>query len=139
MAKNVGNNISPTLMSQGPSHPPDNPISTSSFNSSVASTANVEERLGANLPPYFLASDTDQMMGLRQSSSMNTEGSERLPEVPLNSTRSASNLYNEMLAQSTAAASYGGDFNGVVMRHVVPADNSCLFTSVAFCLAGIDC
>lgn len=43
---------------------------------------------------------------------------------------------DEKLAQSLAAAEEGDEFNGILMKKVVPADNSCLFTSIGYVLNG---
>ncbi|XP_022208576.1 ubiquitin thioesterase OTU1-like [Drosophila obscura] len=45
-------------------------------------------------------------------------------------------LDNEMPDQEESSGSTSGSFNGIVLKKEVPADNSCLFTSIRFVLNG---
>ncbi|KAH8402888.1 hypothetical protein KR222_009143 [Zaprionus bogoriensis] len=67
------------------------------------------------------------------------EDAQHLRQVTSSSNADVSNTDNASLSVSVSAppeAGPNGDFNGILLKKVVPADNSCLFTSVRFVLNG---
>jgi ubiquitin thioesterase OTU1 len=109
-----------------------NPISTASVNSATSSASNVPE-IQSTLPPYFMPSLPGGTF--QDISAMPESGG--VSEVPLASRRSNSNIYNSLMTEDVAPF-VDTTSHGILMRHVVPADNSCLFTSVAFCLSEVE-
>ncbi|CAG7828031.1 unnamed protein product [Allacma fusca] len=116
---------------QSPATTP-NPGGISSVNSVTSSESNAPVPQ-STLPPFFLPTVP---AGIFQDISALAE-SGGVSEVPLTSRRSNSNIYNTMMTEDVIPLA-DTTTHGILMRHVVPADNSCLFTSVAFCLSAVE-
>lgn len=64
------------------------------------------------------------------------EEEEQLRQVVAAATAADNQGANAEVASAQPSLGSSGDFNGILLKKVVPADNSCLFTSVRFVLNG---